>query len=68
MAPSEVTSLHGAQILAEDRWRIEVNRWTATPGWYLSLDRDWNRAFLVGNIEPKFADRDAFEGALVLTP
>jgi len=67
VAPSEVKSLAEAQRIASERWTAEVSRWTATPGAYLVLDLDWHRAFLIGNIEPEFADRKAFEWAMVLT-
>lgn len=67
VAPSEVTSGKQAQALATERWRAEVDRWTATPGAYLAIGIEWNRAYLVGNLMPTFADRDAFEWAVVLS-
>lgn len=61
VAPSEVTSLKEAQTLATERWTVEVNRWITTPGAYLAIDIEWHRAYLVGNLIPTFADRDAFD-------
>ena len=67
VAPSAVTSLAYAQTLATERWTAEINHFTATPGWYLVLNVDWHRAFLVGNLEPEFADREAFDAAAIMT-